>query len=190
MNAIRSYKAEYLVSSFFRDLPTIREKTFTVSMIKHSFQKSGIWPVSFKAVKKKLKEYRKKLKKDTGLNLLEFGSESESEAEDKAVAKPMPMLIKEYQLPRLKPASSYEEVRRRNNELAPRILAAAKGWSSPARKKAYRNVEDTSTWLMRGSLGEIEVIQARAAQIKIHKKREIKQKSLSKGGSLLASDAL
>jgi DDE superfamily endonuclease len=99
MNAIRSYEAEYLVSSFFRDLPTIREKTFTVSTIKHAFQKSGIWPVSFKAVKKKLKEYGKKSKKDTGLNLLEFGSELESEAEDEAVAKPMPMLIEEYQLP-------------------------------------------------------------------------------------------
>jgi hypothetical protein len=99
MNAIRSYEAEYLTSSFFRDLPTIREKTYTVSTIKHAFQKSGIWPVSFKAVKKKLKEYGKKTKKDTGLNLLEFGSESESKAEGEAVAKPMPMLIEEYQLP-------------------------------------------------------------------------------------------
>jgi hypothetical protein len=47
MNAIRSFEAEYLVSSFLRDLPTIREKTFTINTIKHSFQNSGIWPVSF-----------------------------------------------------------------------------------------------------------------------------------------------
>jgi hypothetical protein len=89
MNAIRLYKAEYLVSSFLRDLPTVRKKTFTVPTIKHAFQNSSIWPVSFKAVKRKLKEYGKKTKKDTGLHLLEFRSESESEAEDKAVAKPV-----------------------------------------------------------------------------------------------------
>jgi hypothetical protein len=43
---------------------------------------------------------------------------------------------------------------------------------------------------MRGSLLEIEVIQARAGQIEAHKKREISRKSLSKGGSLIASNAL
>ena len=106
MNAIRSYEAEYLVSSFFQDLPGIREKTFTVPMIKHAFQNAGIWPISFKAVKRKLKEYGKKSKKDTGLYLLEIGSESESESEsesDKAITTPIPdpMLIEEYQLPRL-----------------------------------------------------------------------------------------
>ena len=104
MNAIRSYEAEYLVSSFFRDLPGIREKTFTVPTIKHAFQNAGIWPVSFKAVKRKLKEYGKKSKKDIGLYLLEMGSESESESElDEAITTPIPdpMLIEEYQLPRL-----------------------------------------------------------------------------------------
>jgi hypothetical protein len=77
MNAIRSYEAEYNVQSFFRDLPKLREKTFTVCTIKHSFQNAGIWPVSFKAVKKKLKEYGKKKKRDTGLEHLEFGSDSD-----------------------------------------------------------------------------------------------------------------
>ena len=191
MNAIRLYKAKYLISSFFKDLLTIREKTFTVSTIKHAFQNSGIWPVSFKAVKRKLKEYRRKSKKDTGLHLLEYGSESESDIEDEAIAEPAldPKLTEEYQLPQLKP-SSYEECRRRNDELAPRILAAAESWSSPSCEKAHRNMEDTNTWLMQGSLGEIEIMQARVAQVEIHKKREISRKNLSKGGSLLASDAL
>jgi hypothetical protein len=40
------------------------------------FQNSGIWPVSFKAVKKKLKEYRKKSRKDTRLKILKYKSES------------------------------------------------------------------------------------------------------------------
>jgi hypothetical protein len=43
---------------------------------------------------------------------------------------------------------------------------------------------------MRGSLGEMEVQQACAGQIEAHKKKLIARKSLAKGGSLLASDAL
>jgi hypothetical protein len=56
------------------------------------FQNSGIWLVSFKAVKKKLKEYDKKSKKDTGLAFLKYGSESESEAEAKTRHKPEPLI--------------------------------------------------------------------------------------------------
>jgi hypothetical protein len=62
---------------------------------------------------------------------LEYGSESESKSdtEDEAITEPIPdpKLIEPYQLPPLKPASSYEEYRRRNDELAPRFLAAAEG---------------------------------------------------------------
>ena len=188
MNAIRSFEAEYLVSSFFRDLPTIREKTFTVSTIKHSFANSGIWPVSFKAVKKKLKEYGKKSKKDTGLDVLEFGSESESELED---GEPEPLLdstlTEEYQLPQFKPPSSYHECRALNEELAPKLRALA---SSPTRAKYDLAHESTSIFLMRGSLSEMEVLQARTSQVEAHKKRLSARKSLAKGGSLLASDAL
>ena len=70
MNAIRSHEAEYNVQSFFRGLPKIRERTFTTRTIKHSFQNAGMWPVSFKAVQKKLKEYEKK--KDAGLEFLDM----------------------------------------------------------------------------------------------------------------------
>jgi len=41
-----------------------------------------MWPVSFKAVKRKLKEYGKKKRRDTGLNFLEYGSESLSGSVD------------------------------------------------------------------------------------------------------------
>ncbi|KAN0098739.1 hypothetical protein V8E51_014402 [Hyaloscypha variabilis] len=56
--------------------------TFTVSTIKHSFRNAGIWLVSFKAVKKKLKEYGKKRKKDTGLEMLEYGSNNGSSSDE------------------------------------------------------------------------------------------------------------
>jgi hypothetical protein len=102
MNAIRSFEPEYNVQSFLRDLPKIREKTFTMRTIKHSFQNAGVWPVSFKAVKKKLKEYGKKKKRDTGLAFLEYGSESESESELESETEreldpvPDPQLKEEY----------------------------------------------------------------------------------------------
>jgi hypothetical protein len=54
------------------------------------FQNSGIWPVSFKAVKKKLKEYSKKSKKDTGLAFLKYRLELESELEAEAEARHEP----------------------------------------------------------------------------------------------------
>jgi hypothetical protein len=97
MNAICSFEAKYLVSSFLQDLSTIREKTFTVPTIKHSFQNSGIWPVSFKAVKRKLKEYRKKSRKDTSLEVLEFELELELELE--VEDKEQDLELEDYQLP-------------------------------------------------------------------------------------------
>jgi hypothetical protein len=115
MNAIRSFEPEYNVQSFFRDLLKIREKTFTIRTIKHSFKDAGVWPLSFKAVKKKLKEYGKKKKRDTGLDFLEYGSELESESESEIEREPSPVpnpqLEEEYQLPQLKPPSSYHECR-------------------------------------------------------------------------------
>lgn len=190
MNALRSFEAEYLVSSFFRDLPTIRQKTFTVPTIKHAFANSGIWPVSFKAVQKKIKEYEKKSKKDTGLDVLEFGSESELEPQDQEQERdPIPdlTLTEEYQLPQPKPPSSYEECRRLNNKLASKLRMLA---SSPTRAEYDIANASTSKFLMQGSINEMEILQARAGQVESHKKRLHARKSLAKGGSLLASKAI
>src|SRR5271163_2108139 len=192
MNAIRSYEAEYNVQSFFRDLPKLREKTFTVRTIKHSFQNAGIWPVSFKAVKKKLKEYGKKKKRDTGLDHLEFRSESDSESEieqpDEREPKPVPELEEEYQLPRLpKPPSSYDECVLQLNEINDEILDVL---SSSPRKRYTVTITATKDHLMRGSLHEMEIRQARAGQIATHRAKLNARLSLQRGGSILASDAL
>jgi hypothetical protein len=79
------YKAKYNIQSFFRDLPKIQAKTFTVRTIKHSFQNARIWPVSFTAVKKKLKEYGKKRTKENSLDVLEYSSESELENKEESI---------------------------------------------------------------------------------------------------------
>jgi hypothetical protein len=47
-----------------------------------------------------------------------------------------------------------------------------------------------NTFLMRGSLHEMEVAQARAGAVEAHKRKLNARKSLSKGGSILACDAL
>ncbi|PMD49772.1 uncharacterized protein K444DRAFT_711668, partial [Hyaloscypha bicolor E] len=113
----------------FRDLPGIREKTFTVRIIKHAFQNAGIWPVSFKAIRRKLKEYGKKRRKDTGLENLEFGSDLDTKAEAETPLIPIPPPVHEleatYQLPTLpKPPSSYNEYVLRLDNLNDKILDA------------------------------------------------------------------
>jgi DDE superfamily endonuclease len=190
MNAIRSFEPEYNIQSFFRDLPRIRSQTFKVSTIKHSFANAGIWPVSFKAVKRKLKEYGKKKRRDTGLDALEFGSEPSSESDieqEQQEPVPAPQLIEEYQLPLLKPPISYDECRRQLQELESK---AQDTFSSPSRAQASITIQATNVFLMRGSLHEMEVTYARAGAIATHKRKLDARKSLAKGGSITASNAL
>ena len=156
MNTIRSYEPEYNVQCFFRDLPRIREKTFTVRTIKHAFQNAGIWPVSFKAVQRKLKEYGKKQRKDTGLEFLEFGSESDTEPDTEL--PPLPALIyaleETYWLPTLpKPPSSYNECVLRLDNLDNKILEAL---SSSSRKEYTITITATKNHLILGSLYEMD----------------------------------
>lgn len=157
MNVIRSFEAEYCIQSFFRDLPKIREKTFIKRIIKHLFKNSGTWPLNWKAVKKKLKEYGKKKKQDTGLNILEYGSDllsSNSESE-RSPPQPNSQLKEEYQLPQLKPPSSYHECHQQLQDLKPKILQAV---SSPTRVRYEVTINTTNVFLMRGSLYEMEII--------------------------------
>jgi hypothetical protein len=182
MNAIRSYEPEYNIQSFFRDLPYIRQRTFKEGTIRHAFRDAGMWPVSFKAVQKKLKEYGKKRKKDTGLEYLEFSSESEAEED----ARPEPELG-EYELPSLKAPSSYAECQEALRSINTKVQDAL---SSPSRARYKATIESTNTFLARGSLHEMEIAQARAGQIATHKRRLNARKSLGKGGSILARDAL
>jgi hypothetical protein len=91
--------------------------------------------MSFKAVQKKLKEYGKKSKKDTGLDFIEYRLELELESEldeRERLPTPNPQLEEEYQLPQLKPPTLYNECYIQLQELAPKIQAAS--LSSPTYK--------------------------------------------------------
>jgi len=58
-HALYSLDMEYTISSFFRDLSSIREQTFQPYTIKNSFLESGMFPVSYKKALKKMHYYNK-----------------------------------------------------------------------------------------------------------------------------------
>jgi hypothetical protein len=72
-------------------------------------------------------------------------------------------------------------------DIDPKIQEAL---TSPSRARFTVIREQTSMFLMRGSLHKMEVGQARIGQIETHKRKLDARKSLQKGGSILASTAL
>ena len=58
--ALRSLDFEYTITSFFRDLKSIRQQTMQHHTIVNAFSSSGMWPLSAKAGIKKMRSYQKK----------------------------------------------------------------------------------------------------------------------------------
>lgn len=56
-SALQSLDFEYTISSFFRDLASIRQNTFKDTTICSSFREAGIWPISRKKALQKMKIY-------------------------------------------------------------------------------------------------------------------------------------
>jgi hypothetical protein len=50
---------KYSIEQFLNDLTKIRNNTFKASIIRHAFEKSGMWPVSEKQCIKQLKHFNK-----------------------------------------------------------------------------------------------------------------------------------
>ena len=61
--ALHSLDFEYSITSFFRDLTSIRQQTMQKHTIMNAFKNSGMWPVSSKAGLKKMRAYKKKKKR-------------------------------------------------------------------------------------------------------------------------------
>ena len=166
MDAICSFQLKYNLYSFLRDLLKIRAKTFTINTIKHSFRNAGIWLVSFKAVKKKLKEYSKKRKKDTGLKMLKYGFDNGSSSDEDIQPRlkepslvPDPQLNEEYVLPKLlKPLSLYIDYIYQQDELDEKISHAL---TSPSRARYKTAKAGTYKFLMLGGLAERDLEIAR-----------------------------
>jgi hypothetical protein len=136
--------------------------------------------------------YGKKKKRDTSLEHLEFKSGLDLELEIENLTKKEPKLVpkleQEYQLPRLpKPPSLYDECVLQLNEINDKILDAL---SSSLCKRYTITITTTKDHLIQGSLHKMEIKQAHAGQITIHKAKLNARLSFQKGGSILASDAL
>jgi hypothetical protein len=178
-DAIRSFKPEYNIQSFFRDLPKVRAKTFKPTTVKHAFRDSGIWPISFTQVQRKLHEYGKKKRKASGLDVLEFGS---PEPDNSAL---LPTL-ENSTIPPLLPStyhSIYEDLRSLHTKIGQAL-------SLPTRNRFNSVAYTTGVLLIRGSLHKMEITQARQGAIAIHKKKLNARKSLSKGGQLYVFQAI
>jgi membrane-bound lytic murein transglycosylase len=89
--------------------------------------------------------------------------------------------MEEYQRPRLKPPPSYDECHQALQEIDDKIRDAL---SSPSRAQYKVITESTGACLMHGSLRRLV-----PAQFKLKRKLHAR-KSLGKGGSILAHDAL
>ncbi len=61
--AIRGMDLEYSITSFFRDLSSIREKTMKKWTLKNAWRESGMWPISYKKAIKKIWQYAGRSKK-------------------------------------------------------------------------------------------------------------------------------
>jgi hypothetical protein len=106
-------------------------------------------------VRRKLKEYSKKQRKDTGLEFLEFGSKLDTKL-DIELPPPAPIhdLEETYRLPTLpKPPSLYNEYVLWLDNLDNKILEAL---SSSPRKEYTIIITATKNHLMLGSLYEID----------------------------------
>jgi hypothetical protein len=179
MNAIQCFTPEYNIQAFFRDLPFIRQQTFKASTIKHTFKDTGIWPVSFKAVQKKVIEYRKKEK-------LRHARQAENQWEDmKDVLKGKN--TSDYELPELLPPQSYAECQAAISSIQGKINNLL---SSPSRQRFSIIIQSTQIHLSHATIHELEIIQARARATGQLKNKEHSRKSLHKGKSLTAIKAL
>ena len=60
-SALETLDFDYTVSSFLRDLPSIRTQTFKKITIKHAFKEAGMWPVNTQIVLDKMSKYIREL---------------------------------------------------------------------------------------------------------------------------------
>jgi hypothetical protein len=132
--AIRSLSIEYSISSLLYDLRDIRIQTFKEETIIHAFRDSGMWPVSFAAAQRKMRQYKKRQRQRV---------QEEEEEEG-------------YQLPHV---GVYWETQGALQEWETRI---PEEFSSPSKARYIRTLHSTQVLLARGSIQEMESVRIRA----------------------------
>jgi len=106
-NGLHSLDMEYTISSFFRDLSSIREQTFQSHTIKNSFKDAGMFPVAYKVALKKMRYYNARRDLRTGTDL-PISERSCSQSNGNAEATPASIDVsEELELPTL-PSTYFE----------------------------------------------------------------------------------
>jgi hypothetical protein len=131
---IRSLNIEYSISSLLYDLRDIRTQTFKEETIMHAFRDSGMWPVSFAAAQKKMRQYKRSQRQ-----------QEQEEDEEKG-----------YQLPRV---GAYWETQGALQEWENRI---PEEFSSPSKARYKETLHTTQVLLARGSIQEMESLRIRS----------------------------
>jgi hypothetical protein len=141
-----------------------------------------MWPPSFKAVKDKIDEYASKRKKKADKK-----AEKERQQELDELWDDSTEPDNNYKLPELLPPSSYAECQAAIESISGKVQDLL---TSLSRKRYTGIIKATYVYLGRGSIHELEILQARATATNHLKNKEHSRKSLSKGKSLTGIEAL
>jgi DDE superfamily endonuclease len=142
MTALRSFDLEYSITSFFRDLRTIRTNTFKPRTIRHAFRDAGMWPVSFKVAQKAMRQF-KPVDTDSG---------------DEPT---LPLLQRSI--------DTYFQAQVALQEFEDRVPALLN--SSPSRNRFIKACKGTKKMLSRGSIHEMEMYNSKRQKIRSLRRR-------------------
>ena len=184
-NALHSLDMEYTISSFFRDLSSIREQTFQVHTIKNAFKDSGMFPVSFKGALKKMRHYNarrnhkvvsladKSSSAEAGPSTMEVEGQAEASVEEGG----------ELELPIL--PSTYFECQKGMGEWIDR----AETFSPSSKDRFQQWAKGTQICLAEGQLQE-ESYRAIQSRIREQEKRKTNsRRTIQKGGMITVEQA-
>jgi hypothetical protein len=166
--AIRSLDFEYSITSFFRDLTSIREKTMKSYTIKSTFQESGMWLVSCKAGLKKMRQYSKPLRRKA----LTDNDNSDDEPE----LPPLPP-----------PPTTYFEFEIAIEEWLDR--GPPKEYSSPSKQRFTDSLKATKVHLGKAILIDHEHRSIQTKLFEETKRKTTSRRSIHRGGEIKVSVA-
>jgi hypothetical protein len=163
-SALRSLDFEYTMTSFMRDLTSIREQTMKYHTIRNAFQESGIWPPSAKQGIKKMRVYQKKNPIDT---------QEDDELE-------LPKLPPQYALDIYTTAATVREFADRDPTQ----------FSDPSIKRFRRTMKDVNVQLNKGILSDIKLKADQVKEKAELKRRSTSRRSIQKGGAATSINKL
>lgn len=159
-NTVRSFDFKYTISSFFRDLTSIRDQTMKPHTIQNAFRNSGMWPISAKAGIDKMRQYAK-------------GTKNLNKGKNRPSSPALPV----------NPISQVEYALNEFIERDPTTL------SSLSRKRHMDTLKKARVQLSYAHLIQSEHQATQARLSEDQKRQTTARKSLHKGGAISVTDA-